>query len=293
MVEKEWISCNACGEDNYKEVHRVGEWPVGECLSCGMIYVNPTPFFRPTAEFSELSKEFEYTRYMHNTITPQILEFERNQLQSQLRQMVMFGADASKRLMFLDIGCGSGASVRGAVDLGWEAMGIDIDPELIRTGIEQLDVDLRCSPLLECQLPAESYDYIRMRDVIEHLPNPYAALLEIKRLLIPGGMALFVTPNEDSIPVRTRLLLEGKRDKVATIPPPHHLHGFTPKTMRRILERTGFNLLQMKTTTPVDPVYVTSRNYGSVRHKAYVNLWHSFNWLGKGNFLVSWVQKEL
>ncbi|HAD05069.1 MAG: hypothetical protein A2091_12680 [Desulfuromonadales bacterium GWD2_61_12] len=288
---KQPISCNVCGADDYIKLSSVGEWSIGKCARCEVIYVNPAPFFEPTLEFSQVSKDFQYTQYMHQTITPEILRHETQQLLGHLREITRLTGQTLQTPRYLEVGCGSGASVRAATDLGWQATGIDIDPELIAAGRQQLQVDLRCVPLLQSGLPEGAFHFIRLRDVIEHLPDPYDNLRMIRRLLAPGGVALFVTPNEDGLPTKMRLLLGGVRDRVATVPPPHHLHGFTPQTLNRLLHRAGFKCLAGKTTTPVDPEYVTSNNMRSRRNPAYVFLWQGARVMGKGSMVVSWVSR--
>ncbi len=289
---KQTISCNVCGADDYIKLSTVGDWSIGKCARCELIYVNPAPFFEPTPEFSEVSKEFQYTQYMHQKISQEILLHEIQQLQGHLQEIIrLTGRSLPASPRYLEVGCGSGASVRAAADLGWQATGIDIDPELIQTGKEQLHVDLRCTPLLRSGLQENQFDFIRLRDVIEHLPDPYDNLLMIRNLLVPGGVALFVTPNEAGLPTRLRLLLGRTRDRVATVPPPHHLHGFTPQTLDRLLVRAGFSLLDGKTTTPVDPQYVTSNNMRSRHNPAYVCFWEGARALGMGSMVVSWVKR--
>lgn len=290
-MEKRWISCNACGTDDFIKLSSVGEWDIGKCARCELIYVNPAPFFEPTPEFSQVSKEFQYTAYMHQKITPAILAHERSQLLGHLREIARLTGHNLQSPRYLEVGCGSGASVRAATDLGWSATGIDIDPELIRAGQEQLHVDLRCTPLLESGFADGEFHFIRMRDVIEHLPNPYDCLVMIRRLLTPEGVALFVTPNEDGLPTRARILFGRPRGEVATVPPPHHIHGFTPRTLNRLLERAGFKVLDGKTTTPVDPEYVTSNNMRSARKLASIGIWQGAKVLGMGSMVVSWAGK--
>ena len=67
-MERQWIACNACGDDNYLQTSESEGWPIGRCRRCGLVFVNPVPVFRPDAEFSEMSKGFQYTRYMHGAV---------------------------------------------------------------------------------------------------------------------------------------------------------------------------------------------------------------------------------
>jgi len=291
MTKTAWVNCNACGANDFRELSTVDGWHIGECNLCSLIYINPMPFFAPSNEFSEMSLDFQYTRFQHE-ITDEILQHDRRQFLQQVQEMERFSGRKIENGRFLDIGCGSGSSVWAAVDLGWEAVGVDIDPALVLLGREQLKVDLRCSPLLEVGFEEKQFDFIRMRDVIEHLPNPYDVLQEVKRLLHPEGFVNIATPNEDALPTQLRLLAGFKRETVATVVPPHHVHGFTPKTLKRIADRVGLKIYDIKTTTPVDPKYVTARNMKSIDDKLHVFAWRAANAIGKGSMLIGWFGKQ-
>jgi 2-polyprenyl-3-methyl-5-hydroxy-6-metoxy-1,4-benzoquinol methylase len=256
-----------------------------------MIYLNPMPFFTPSEGFSEMSMAFQYTRFQHN-LTPEILSHDKQQMRRQLDQVTRLLGGIELPGGFLDIGCGSGASVRAAADMGWRATGIDIDPKLIELGREQLQVDLRCGTLPQSGLDGNQFHFIRMRDVIEHLPNPYEVLLEVNRLLVPGGVALIVSPNEAALPTEIRLRLGFKRNKVATVVPPHHVHGFAPDTLARIIRRSGLSVCELATVTPVNSKYVTARNMRSANHRLCVLAWRLAEAVGKGSILVAWVRKN-
>lgn len=291
MVKKTWIACNACGADAFKVFNSVGNWDIGKCTVCNLVYVNPIPVFEPSKEFSQISLEFQYTQYMHKRIPAGVIAFEHEQLQFQVSEVVRLMGQQPDAFRFLDLGCGSGVSVKAATDLGWQATGIDLDPELIQAGREQFDVDLRCSQLLDNDLGDNSVHFVRLRDVIEHLPNPYEVLLEAMRVLVPGGIVLITSPNQEGLISSMRFFLKGKVDRVATVTPPHHLHGFTPQTLKRIVDRTGFKYHQVFTTSPVDSRYVTSNNMRSANNLLYRAIWSGAVRLNRGSMLVGWFQK--
>ena len=94
------IACNACGAEQFAPVSTVGEWTIGQCRACGLVFVNPAPYFDATDEFSEMSRAFEYTEYMHQPISPEILAFERQQLLANAQEVArLSGSDSrSERL---------------------------------------------------------------------------------------------------------------------------------------------------------------------------------------------------
>jgi len=176
MTNKVWISCNACGADAFTELSNVDGWHIGRCNKCSMIYLNPMPFFEPSTEFSDMSMDFQYTQFQHE-LSQQVLDHDNEQFHQHVKIMSQLAGHDIQPGKFLDIGCGSGSTVRVAKDLGWEAVGVDIDTKLIELGREKNKVDIRNSPLLESGFEANQFDFIRLRDVIEHLPNPYEVLL--------------------------------------------------------------------------------------------------------------------
>ena len=295
-VESKHIACNSCGADRFEPLSSVDGWTIGRCSACGLVYVNPSAFFEPTEVFSDISREFAYTEYMHQPVTPAILEFERRQLLANAGELARLSPATpgpAGHLRFLDLGCGSGAAVRAAKDLGWDAIGVDIDPELVREGKESLGVDLRCVSILESGLPAGGFDLIKLRDVVEHLPNPRDVLAMVGTLLAPGGVALFVTPNEGGLATRTRVALRRRPTLVATVPPPHHLHSFNPDTLTRTMTRAGLRPVSTLTTRPTDWRYVTSSNMARATSRPVLRpLWRTGQALGMGAVLVIWAVRE-
>jgi len=268
----------------------VDGWHIGRCRRCSLMYLNPMPFFAPSEEFSRLSLGFQYTRFQRN-IPPEALRHDAMQMRQQIKMAAQMGNGMARTERFLDIGCGSGSSVRAVADIGWDAIGIDIDPVLVELGRSKLDVDLRCATLQESHLDGNQFQFIRLRDVIEHLPNPYGVLVEVKRLLVPGGVALIVTPNEAALATQVKRRLGLAKDTIATVAPPHHVHGFTPETLSRTIQRAGLHIRELTTTTPVDPRYVTARNMSSAR-TLLVLVWRLANVVHKGSMLIAWAQKD-
>lgn len=289
MTTTRWITCNACGADDFRELGRVADWRIGRCGRCSLVYVNPTPFFEPSHEFSTMSLEFQYTRFQRE-VTPEVLGHDARQFQRQCGEIERITGRPLRPGAFLDLGCGSGSTVHAAAQAGWEAVGIDIDPALVEMGRRQLGVDVRCGTLPDPALPGDHYAFIRLRDVIEHLPNPREVLVEVRRLLAPGGVVLIATPNEGSLPTRARALVGVKKTEVATVVPPHHLHGFDPSTLRRILDAAGLATLDVATSTPLNPTYVTARNMKEA-HGVRVPIWMAAQAMGMGSMLVGWATR--
>lgn len=101
----------------------------------------------------------------------------------------------------LDCGCGPGRliSLLTSAHAGLRVTGLEIDPGLVAiaqahltgAGLEHCRV-LQGSAEVP-NLPAESFDFIVMRLVLEHLVDPIEALRQMKELLRPGGRIAIIS----------------------------------------------------------------------------------------------------
>jgi SAM-dependent methyltransferase len=143
----------------------------------------------------------------------------------------------------LDIGCGHGWYVKIMRDWGWDAMGVEADPDAARTGRELYGVPIRDGTLEGQRFPDASFDAVAIRHVFEHVPDPPATLQEIRRVLKPGGWLGMAMPNGVSLASRW---FQGAWRGAC---PPWHLHLFGPRSLRLVLLRAGFSVRRVRTRT--------------------------------------------
>jgi SAM-dependent methyltransferase len=108
------------------------------------------------------------------------------------------GPAAGDNRSLLDVGCGNGAFLQFAAQLGWMAEGIDNDAAAVAAaraiGCNVFHGTLDESPFLKGR-----YQHITLSHVIEHVHNPLKLLRQCLELLIPGGRLWLETPNAQSI----------------------------------------------------------------------------------------------
>jgi glycosyltransferase involved in cell wall biosynthesis len=151
----------------------------------------------------------------------------------------------------LDVGCGHGFIAERLHRLGCEVTGVDaIDAPERRDSMahyHQCDLMAGLGPVLPA-LAARRFDRILLLDVLEHLPDPERILRQVQPLLAPEGRILVSLPNVANITVRLMLLF-GKWDYADRgIMDRTHLRFFTRRTARRLLEDSGYEVLEQKTT---------------------------------------------
>ena len=149
-------------------------------------------------------------------------------------------APYSGRHRILDVGCGSGAYVARMGRLGWEAHGLEMNPDAARYAREQLDLNVQDGRLPDPRLETGYFDVVTMWDSFEHMPNPTDVLTDVHRLLAPGGLLIFNTPNFDSIYRRTF------GDKWFNVAAPLHYYHYTAKSLPRLLAKAGFRIRKIK-----------------------------------------------
>lgn len=82
--------------------------------------------------------------------------------------------------------------------LGYEVVGVDIDPDRFKKFINQYDLTIKKANIEIEKLPFRNntFDFVIFNEVFEHLRiNPIFTLKEINRVLKPSGTLILTTPN--------------------------------------------------------------------------------------------------
>lgn len=120
----------------------------------------------------------------------------------------------------LDVGAGDGAFVEVCLrQNGIEAVAIDI--------CDGVDFEKDRLPFND-----HEFDGAVMYSVIEHLLNPGHLLLELRRILKPGGLLVIITPN-----FQLDNLLVCSRDFFND---PTHIHPYNPTSIRMVMKIYDF-----------------------------------------------------
>ncbi|MFK8111664.1 MAG: class I SAM-dependent methyltransferase [Rubripirellula sp.] len=133
----------------------------------------------------------------------------------------------------VEIGCANGDFMLRLREAGWEVQGV----EPVETAVEtarQRGLSVKHGTLDTVELPADSTDMVFAWMVIEHVPEPRRTLEQIHRILKRDGVIAFSIPNFGCWEPR----VFGPHWDAFELP--RHLQHFTPKTITRLLQSTGF-----------------------------------------------------
>ena len=130
-----------------------------------------------------------------------LLDATRARLLERARTSPGFFAPLALRpgLNVLDVGCGTGDFLRllAPIVSPGKAVGVDLSETMIAEAVQRSAQDsenlsFRVGSALELPFPAESFDRVLATQVLLHVPDPWSALAEMKRVLAPSGL-IYVT----------------------------------------------------------------------------------------------------
>jgi SAM-dependent methyltransferase len=137
----------------------------------------------------------------------------------------------------MDVGCGNGYTLSLAKSLGWQTMGLDLDPSAVRAArAEGLDVQEGSYALLTDF--GQVFDCIICSHVLEHVHNPQDMLRRLAKALKPDGTLLLSLPNATSL-VRSHF-----GDDWRGLEAPRHLSIPSMSQLEANLREIGFSVRQ-------------------------------------------------
>ncbi len=232
---QEIIRCPLCNGDEREVVFSRFGIDIVQCGSCGCGYAEKFP--RDTADVysSEEYLPIAQSDYLDN-VTYRFERFGKERL--SLIDAYLDKVPADTRL--LDVGCGTGWFLEMAQKQGYKVFGQELGKELAAFTATRLGITVwdRAFTAID---PNEHFDAITLFDVIEHVPNPREVLQSVCSHLNPEGIALMFTPNLDSFAFRTL------KEKSSLVMPVEHLYYFTEKSLRRIIEEAGLDVIYFAT----------------------------------------------
>jgi 3-deoxy-D-manno-octulosonic-acid transferase len=264
FIEKEYNEfagvhprCEICGHGVFTLLARQGEFRIMRCAHCRAIITTPVPDKETLAKF--------YADFAYNTFTRQFDDEMKVLAAYAIKKQIGTVQRLSRGAVtgaFLDVGCGSGFYLYGARQLGFECFGTEPDVESVAFARKAFDVTVQQGLVEDVDFPRESFGCIHMRQVLEHMRHPKAALEKIRTWLKKDGFLIISVPNTQSWEPFIKLYFLDTFKKLSAdmpempfvkkavlsltrpwgfVDPPRHLYGFDRRTIKILLENTGFS----------------------------------------------------
>ncbi len=250
--------CSLCGSSRIDSLDAANN--ICKCRACGYVFDNPRPAPEEIGGF--YSRPAKYDSWLAEEAARDALWKRR------LKKLKRVSKEGS----LLDVGSGIGQFLYHARPLFAKLSGTEVSDSAIRLAQAKYGVKLIKGGPEEVEAGGEGpFDNVTMFHVLEHVPNPKETIQVCRRLLRNGGVLAVAVPNDvlsASRRLRTgmkRLLrrlgfrrfretgrlglrkisLDGSLDEI-------HLSHFTPFVLKRLLEDSGFRVVE----SSLDPYYV-------------------------------------
>jgi 2-polyprenyl-3-methyl-5-hydroxy-6-metoxy-1,4-benzoquinol methylase len=230
-----------------------GEWSFSRCSNadCRLLWLDP----RPLEDDIHRAYAAYYTHAASTEAKSLKARFLSASLRILARSVTLAGGLMQERRnvsgmhldelppgRLLDIGCGDGHFLHRMKGRGWSVVGLDFDEQAARAARENYGIEVKVCRLEEMGCPDGSFDAVTMNHVIEHVFDPVATLREICRILRPGGMIVAVTPNADSLGLRTY------GPNWRGLEPPRHIQVFSPQALEAAARKAGLDSIRVYST---------------------------------------------
>jgi SAM-dependent methyltransferase len=146
-----------------------------------------------------------------------------------LLRTVAESPEAARRI--LDFGCGTGGNSSAFATLG-TVVGIEPDATAVKLASQRGAGQYCRGGGTRLPFRRGVFDVVVASDVLEHIEDHSAAVVEIARVLRPGGSAIF------SVPAHQWLFSE--HDAAL-----HHFRRYSKAALRTVLERGGFSIRRL------------------------------------------------
>ena len=272
MLER--VHCNLCGADNTAPLTEIDGFHIVRCRQCGLTYVNPrfaqqalheiyTESYYEHDGINNGQKFYGYDDYVQDEENIKITFARRLRviegLAGDMARPCLAGGMArpclagdmarlsyANRGQLLDVGCATGFFLDLARSKGWNVVGTEVSSFGARFAQERFGLDVRLGTLRELRFDDQAFDVVTMWDVIEHVLDPMAELLEVHRVLRQGGLLSIITPDASSPVAR---LLGSRWEEYRRVR--EHVYFFSRRTLAEMLRKAGFDILRMESADKV------------------------------------------
>ncbi len=231
------VDCYLCGSDRAKVLLNDPPFTVKKCDSCGLGYVTPripeshlhliyqTEYFK-----SQSASDFGYSDYTKDKLG-YLKTFDKK---ARIVQQYL------KRGRVLEVGSAAGFFLHSMQQRGFEVEGVEVSQYVSDFARSEFGLtDIFTGLLKDAPLAEQSFDAVAMWDVVEHLSDPLEELKRIRALIQPDGFLFLQTQDIEAFFAR---LLGRKWQHFKQL---EHIHHFSPTTIRVLLDRAGFELVDI------------------------------------------------
>lgn len=247
------------------------------CLNCGVMFTNPIMDDKSLEKFYN----DDYRGIYEGKLIPTEEYYNFQEVNGRgIFKFVNQSIKIQKDMKVVDIGCGAGGNLIPFKESGCDVMGLELNTRYVEfannKGLKVIN---------DSAENINSYDFkadlIILSHILEHLSNPIEFLDKLKSALNPNGLIYIEVPGIFNIK-------ETYNSNILSFLQNAHIFHFTLETLERILQESGFKLVngnkyvrslfKMETT---DRAKINNKSYTILLFLYYLELKHVCNFLRK------------
>jgi SAM-dependent methyltransferase len=271
------VRCNFCNADDAETLNhgpdllldKPGDFYLVRCRQCGLVYQNPR------LSQAELSVHYpnNYLPYQQDAGERQTRfeQVSRDRAISRFCDRIIRKRPQPSCL--LDVGCATGAFLYAMQQRGWHVQGLEPNAHAATQAKQVFGLDVFVGMLSEAVYPDASFDVVTLWDVLEHVQDVQATLVETARILKPGGLLVFSVPNPASIEARLfgSNWVGWERPRHLTLIPPRLIPAYLHKAGLELEKIESFNGRLRLTLLSIEFV-LKAHNIPEQKWRRYLNL---------------------
>ena len=240
--------CDVCGAAGDMRplleaaLHGVGAVWIRQCAGCGFRQVRPR--LPPAALDVLYGADYFDSAAAHGFAgyARQRQRYERDAffLARELRRIAPEGR-------FLEVGSALGFLLAALAPItGWDVEGVEVSPFGAWYARDRFGAAVHRGTLEEAGLPADAFDYVLQKDLLEHVTHPRRHLEETRRIMRRGGRLRVVTPNGEADLRPLHRASAAREDDELPRLGQAHLSFFSRAQLLRLFDTAGFRVLRLR-----------------------------------------------
>lgn len=227
--------CPVCGSSDINPLHAVKDYTVSgkefviwQCAACTLRFTQDVPDAAHIAPYYKAEDYISHTDESKGMLTT-LYKKVRNHTLGKKKALIQKETGLGKGRI-LDVGCGTGAFLHTMKEAGWQAQGVEPDPDARNMARKLYGLEVSAPDALETFAP-ESFDAITLWHVLEHVHDLHPYMERLQALLKANGRLFIAVPNYRSVDADVYRLQWAAYDV------PRHLYHFTPKAIQALLQQ--------------------------------------------------------
>jgi len=255
-------SCNSIGMHSFKK----DGFDYCECKQCRTLYVNPRPVEKAFEDYYTNSPS---SKFWATTFYKETEDIRREKIWKPKAKMILNELEKQNILdcQIIDIGGGYGIFAEEMQKISSQSVTI-VEPgphlaEICRKkGFQVVGEFLEDVSVNE--LPNGQKCFVSF-ELFEHLYSPKLFLNHLNNLMQPNDLFIFTTLSGTGLDIQVLW------EKSPSVSPPHHLNFFNPNSVKTLLEKTGYQCIDITTPGKLD-IDILVNNKENVKNR----FWETF-----------------